>query len=85
MPLKKKGLFLQRALFSNGKINCRCTVIHGTPTMYVDLVQKQEERQEDLSSAEIAVCGGSICVPHLFKKMLSVLNVKKVKVRLMVL
>jgi acyl-CoA synthetase (AMP-forming)/AMP-acid ligase II len=57
----------------------RCTVIHGTPTMYVDLVHKQEERKENISP-EIAVSGGALCAPYLFKKMLNVLNVKKVKV-----
>jgi acyl-CoA synthetase (AMP-forming)/AMP-acid ligase II len=56
----------------------KCTVIHGTPTMYVDLVHKQEERKENISP-EIAVSGGALCAPHLFKKMLNVLNVKKVK------
>ncbi|RZC39358.1 acyl-CoA synthetase family member 2, mitochondrial, partial [Asbolus verrucosus] len=50
-----------------------CTVIHGTPTMYVDLVQKQEERQENISP-EIAVAGGALCAPQLFKKMLNVLK-----------
>lgn len=47
--------------------------------MYVDLVHKQEERKENISP-EIAVSGGALCAPHLFKKMLNVLNVKKVKV-----
>jgi acyl-CoA synthetase (AMP-forming)/AMP-acid ligase II len=56
----------------------KCTVIHGTPTMYVDLVHKQEERKENISP-EIAVSGGALCAPYLFKKMLNVLNVKKVK------
>lgn len=49
--------------------------------MYVDLIQRQEERQEDLSSLEMAVTGGSLCVPHLAKNMFSVLKVNKVKVR----
>ncbi|XP_044268322.1 medium-chain acyl-CoA ligase ACSF2, mitochondrial isoform X2 [Tribolium madens] len=56
----------------------KCTIIHGTPTMYVDLVHKQEIRKENISP-EIAVAGGALCAPHLFKKMLSVLNLKKVK------
>lgn len=47
--------------------------------MYVDLIQKQEERQVDISP-EICVSGGALCSPHLFEKMLQVLKVKKVKV-----
>lgn len=48
--------------------------------MYVDLIQRQEERQENFPSLEIVVSGGALCVPHLFRKMQSILKVKKVKV-----
>lgn len=47
--------------------------------MYVDLIQKQEDRKVDISP-EIAICGGALCSPHLFEKMLQVLKLKKVKV-----
>lgn len=57
----------------------RCTVIYGTPTMFVDLINKQKERQENISP-EIAVSGGALCAPQLFKNMLDVLKVRKVKV-----
>lgn len=54
-------------------------MIIGTPTMYVDLVDKQKARNEDINP-EIAISGGAICSPHLFKQMKDVLNLKKVKV-----
>jgi len=56
----------------------KCTVVYGTPTMYVDLVNTQKNRKEDISP-EIAVCGGSPCSPHLFRQMKEILNLKTVK------
>ncbi|XP_030755419.1 medium-chain acyl-CoA ligase ACSF2, mitochondrial-like isoform X2 [Sitophilus oryzae] len=56
----------------------KCSVIHGTPTMYVDLINRQKVRKEDISP-EIAVCGGASCSPHLFRQMSELLKVKKVK------
>lgn len=58
----------------------RCTVIHGTPTMYVDLIAKQKELKANLDSVQIAVTGGAPCSPNLFRQMLDELKVKKVKV-----
>uniref|UniRef100_A0A6P7G296 Medium-chain acyl-CoA ligase ACSF2, mitochondrial n=1 Tax=Diabrotica virgifera virgifera TaxID=50390 RepID=A0A6P7G296_DIAVI len=55
-----------------------CTVIYGTPTMYVDLVSQQRKRNENMK-AEIALCGGALCPPALFKDMLDILKVKAVK------
>lgn len=49
--------------------------------MFIDLIQKQTEQNKDLSSVEIAVCGGASCAPSLFKEMLSKLKVKRVKVK----
>lgn len=57
----------------------KCTVIYGTPTMYVDLVTKQRELQRDVSSVEIATTGGATCTPELFRNIKNGLNVKKVK------
>ncbi|ERL86955.1 hypothetical protein D910_04358, partial [Dendroctonus ponderosae] len=56
----------------------KCSVIIGTPTMYVDLVDRQKARNEDIDP-EIAISGGAICSPHLFKQMKDVLKLKKVK------
>lgn len=56
----------------------KCTMIHGTPTMYVDLVNVQKNRNENINP-EIALTGGATCSPHLFKEMKEMLNLKKVK------
>ncbi|KAL1490232.1 hypothetical protein ABEB36_012961 [Hypothenemus hampei] len=56
----------------------KCTVVHGTPTMYVDLIKAQREKREDLN-VNIAVCGGAPCSPQLFKQMMQYLGVQKVK------
>ncbi|KAF2897795.1 hypothetical protein ILUMI_08382 [Ignelater luminosus] len=56
----------------------KCTIIHGTPTMYVDLVNMQKQKQESINP-EIAVSGGSPCSPQLFRQMKDILKVKKVK------
>ncbi|KAG5899898.1 hypothetical protein JTB14_002450 [Gonioctena quinquepunctata] len=56
----------------------KCTIIHGTPTMFVDLINLQKKRKEKLY-AEIAISGGASCSPQLFRNMLDILKVKKVK------
>ncbi|KAF7264300.1 hypothetical protein GWI33_000341, partial [Rhynchophorus ferrugineus] len=56
----------------------KCSVIYGTPTMYVDLIKQQKERNEDINP-EIAVSGGASCSPHLFREMKNILKVHKVK------
>ncbi|CAG9864215.1 unnamed protein product [Phyllotreta striolata] len=55
-----------------------CTVVYGTPTMYVDLVNLQKQKREKLQ-LEIAVSGGAICTPNLFESMKEVLQVREVK------
>uniref|UniRef100_A0A1B0CX00 Medium-chain acyl-CoA ligase ACSF2, mitochondrial n=1 Tax=Lutzomyia longipalpis TaxID=7200 RepID=A0A1B0CX00_LUTLO len=58
-----------------------CSVIYGTPTMYVDLVNKQREMKLKLK-AEIAVTGGALCPPQLLIDMKNELGLKKVKLPL---
>ncbi|CAH1379105.1 unnamed protein product [Tenebrio molitor] len=55
----------------------RCTIVVGTPTMYVDLVHLQEERKLKIS-LEMASIGGALCTSDLMKKMLRVLNLKTI-------
>ncbi|CAD7079649.1 unnamed protein product [Hermetia illucens] len=57
----------------------KCTVIHGTPTMYVDLIKKVIDSNAILTTPEIAVTGGASCSPKLFQNIKHHLNVKKVK------
>ncbi|XP_053677087.1 medium-chain acyl-CoA ligase ACSF2, mitochondrial [Anopheles nili] len=57
----------------------RCTIILGTPTMYVDLVRRVVESGAHLETPEIAVTGGATCSPKLFSDIKHGLGVRKVK------
>lgn len=57
----------------------KCSVIYGTPTMYVDLIRKQKELNFPLETAEIAVTGGAPCSPFLFSSIKKTLGLKRVK------
>ncbi|XP_039281712.1 medium-chain acyl-CoA ligase ACSF2, mitochondrial isoform X2 [Nilaparvata lugens] len=56
-------------------IDYKCTVLYGTPTMYVDLCAEVEKRsakeQEALKKqgVEVALTAGALCSPVLLKKM----------------
>lgn len=58
--------------------NEKCSVINGTPTMHVDLVNKQRQMKLNLK-AEIAISGGALCPPQLLRDMKNELGLKKVK------
>ncbi|XP_043650714.1 medium-chain acyl-CoA ligase ACSF2, mitochondrial [Drosophila teissieri] len=58
--------------------NEKCTVIHGTPTMYVDLVDTQKKLQVPLGRIKKAITGGAIVSPQLIKDVRHVLNVETV-------
>lgn len=57
----------------------KCTVVHGTPTMHVDLINKQKELKFDLETLNMAVTGGAPCSPQLHREIQSVLGVKEVR------
>ncbi|XP_053960304.1 medium-chain acyl-CoA ligase ACSF2, mitochondrial-like [Anastrepha ludens] len=57
----------------------KCTVIHGTPTMYVDLIKKQRELQLPLKTAKTAITGGAPCSPQLFLDIKNVLGLDHVR------
>ncbi|XP_050079094.1 medium-chain acyl-CoA ligase ACSF2, mitochondrial [Anopheles maculipalpis] len=57
----------------------RCTIVLGTPTMYVDLVRRIVESGAKLETPEIAVTGGATCSPKLFADIKHTLGVRKVK------
>ncbi|XP_037836878.1 medium-chain acyl-CoA ligase ACSF2, mitochondrial [Kryptolebias marmoratus] len=54
----------------------RCTLIYGTPTMYVDMLSQPDLAQYDLSSVEWGIMAGSPCPADLVKKVISVMGVK---------
>lgn len=60
-------------------VNEKCTIIHGTPTMYVDLIKKQNELKMPIETLKMAVTGGAPCSPKLFLDMQNVLKVKEVR------
>ncbi|XP_055589773.1 medium-chain acyl-CoA ligase ACSF2, mitochondrial-like [Uranotaenia lowii] len=57
----------------------KCSTIYGTPTMYVDFINKVRETNFELPKIDQAVTGGATCSPQLFKDILEVLGVRKVK------
>lgn len=58
----------------------RCTVLGGTPTMFVDVLNKKRELGIKTDCLEIAVTGGAPCSPKLFQSIKKDLGVKKIKV-----
>ncbi|KAH8389117.1 hypothetical protein KR200_012218 [Drosophila serrata] len=56
----------------------KCSVIHGTPTMYVDLVNTQRKLQVPLGRIKKAITGGAIVSPQLIKDVRQILNVETV-------
>lgn len=60
-------------------VNEKCSLIYGTPTMYVDLINKQKELKVNLETAEIGVTGGAPCSPFLFSSIKKNLGLKRVK------
>ncbi|XP_055643372.1 medium-chain acyl-CoA ligase ACSF2, mitochondrial isoform X1 [Toxorhynchites rutilus septentrionalis] len=57
----------------------KCTVIYGTPTMYVDLVNQIRQSKIQLPSVDLAVTGGATCSPKLFMDIQEALGVRQVK------
>ena len=53
--------------------------------MHVDLIARQREIKAPIKTAEIAITGGSPCSPKLFQDMKEVLNLRAVKVKLILL
>ncbi|XP_034471634.1 medium-chain acyl-CoA ligase ACSF2, mitochondrial [Drosophila innubila] len=58
-------------------VNEKCTVIHGTPTMYVDLVEAQRELRIPLGKIKKAITGGAVVAPQLILDVKEVLGVEK--------
>lgn len=56
----------------------RCTIIHGTPTMHVDLIEAQRKLQLPLPPVKKVITGGAVVSPQLIKDMRDVLGVQAV-------
>ncbi|XP_036327904.1 medium-chain acyl-CoA ligase ACSF2, mitochondrial-like [Rhagoletis pomonella] len=54
-----------------------CNMIFGTPTMYVDLLEKQRELNKPIHTLETGIVGGAACTPEIYtqtKKMFALKN-----------
>jgi len=59
----------------------RCTVLYGTPTMYIDLLKAVAEFSSELIvTPEIGLCGGALCSPSLLKQIKATFNLRRVVV-----
>ncbi|XP_050435531.1 medium-chain acyl-CoA ligase ACSF2, mitochondrial-like isoform X2 [Adelges cooleyi] len=61
-------------------VNEKCTILYGTPTMYVDLLCVSKELIQEgytFTTPEVALCAGALCSPHLFKQIKTVFNLKR--------
>ncbi|XP_029934456.1 medium-chain acyl-CoA ligase ACSF2, mitochondrial [Myripristis murdjan] len=54
----------------------RCTVIYGTPTMFVDMLNQPDLAKYDLSSVEAGIMAGSPCPPEVVRKVIQTMGVK---------
>lgn len=52
----------------------KCTVIYGTPTMYVDMLQQPDFSSYDLTSLTTGIMAGSPCPPELVKNVINAMN-----------
>ncbi|XP_014246422.2 acyl-CoA synthetase family member 2, mitochondrial [Cimex lectularius] len=64
----------------------RCTAIYGTPTMYTDVCRSIKEMlegsadlQKGLKNFSVAVSGGALCTPQLFKDISYCFNTKNIQ------
>ncbi|KAL0984248.1 hypothetical protein UPYG_G00139030 [Umbra pygmaea] len=55
----------------------RCTVVYGTPTMYIDLLGQPDLKKFDLSSLETGIVAGSPCPSEVIKKVTDTIGIKE--------
>ncbi|KAG7334975.1 hypothetical protein KOW79_001571 [Hemibagrus wyckioides] len=58
----------------------KCTVIYGTPTMYIDLLSQGNTENYHLSSLETGIIGGSSCPPEVIRRVINDMKVKQITV-----
>ncbi|KAL5285432.1 ACSF2.2 family protein [Megaselia abdita] len=57
----------------------KCTHLQGTPTMYVDLVEKQKELKLPITTLKHALTGGASCSPQFINDIRDVLKIPAVR------
>lgn len=84
---KSKGFILRSIymawIYYSHKYTCyllRATVIIGTPTMFIDLIQKQKELNLNMDSLRFAIIGGAISTPQLIQDITATLKPKCIRV-----
>ncbi|XP_037280578.2 medium-chain acyl-CoA ligase ACSF2, mitochondrial isoform X1 [Rhipicephalus microplus] len=55
----------------------KCSVIYGTPTMYIDLLRHLNDAAYDVSSVRKGIMAGAPCPPEVIKNSMEQLNVKR--------
>lgn len=58
----------------------RCTVIYGTPTMFIDMIRNVENSSYDVSSVRKAVMAGAPCPADVIKHSIERLNTKRLHI-----
>ncbi|KAK6634716.1 hypothetical protein RUM43_012118 [Polyplax serrata] len=56
----------------------KCTVLLGTPTMYIDIMRVLAEKGLEPQDAEVAISGGAFAATSLFRDMLKKLKLKRI-------
>ncbi|XP_011178603.2 medium-chain acyl-CoA ligase ACSF2, mitochondrial [Zeugodacus cucurbitae] len=51
-----------------------CNLISGTPTMYVDMLEKQKVLKKAVHTLELGVVGGAACSPEVYAQTKNILN-----------
>ncbi|KAH8022510.1 hypothetical protein HPB51_025073 [Rhipicephalus microplus] len=59
----------------------KCSVIYGTPTMYIDLLRHLNDAAYDVSSVRKGIMAGAPCPPEVIKNSMERLNVKQLCVK----
>ncbi|XP_051889243.1 medium-chain acyl-CoA ligase ACSF2, mitochondrial [Pristis pectinata] len=55
----------------------RCTIIYGTPTMYIDMLGQQDFSTFDLSTLEVGIVGGAPCPANLSRQIMDRMKIKE--------
>ncbi|XP_013929671.1 PREDICTED: acyl-CoA synthetase family member 2, mitochondrial [Thamnophis sirtalis] len=56
----------------------KCTHVHGTPTMFIDMLGQPDFDSYDLSSLQGGAIGGSPVVPEVMKKIINKMNMRDI-------
>uniref|UniRef100_A0A665VVQ2 Medium-chain acyl-CoA ligase ACSF2, mitochondrial n=1 Tax=Echeneis naucrates TaxID=173247 RepID=A0A665VVQ2_ECHNA len=58
----------------------RCTIVYGTPTMFIDMLNQLDSNKHDLSSVEAGIIAGSPVPQELVKKIISEMGIQGITI-----